>query len=1297
MPSWSSRLLATSHPAGPGSSATGNSPHALTGSQSSNDPPTHLNSSPSLRPPAHETDASSNSSPSKFGARHGRSLSHPFPYIFSGKKKVQPHETGEDPANGHVSTTSNMGSSSSPSKAGLGGASKQGRLPDNELIQGKCMTCDSTVRWPKDLKVYRCTICLMINDLKPIDPPPQRFQAQRDASPARPGKTPSSAATRQAPPVSIERTQAIIDRCITGYLQHRMKAHAARQKLDLLSAPDSSIFSDALDLSDEESHRPLSFSRLKPASTLAPPIYLSSPPVKLGGDGTDIPDPDGRPHTSYSTSLPGHLSSPLEQMDRNGVESIVPKPPIRQPPPPPSNGTTGNGDDVGTREPIAVDRPGQSSKRRENIPNADEINKQRHDKVVSIFRPLEDYIVDSFSSWECLNSSFSTRPRLPIRAASEGTETVFDLHRERGKPLEKDIPISDLDEKTLLLGDFAENGSWWTGGRTGRRRSHGRKERDKSVDTSSSSKGLVSMRSPRIDWVELNEWYHIFLSAGKSWRTKFQELYRASEFGKRNAGNKSSEMTERMREIEEEIDEARLHMHRTLLKATENLLKRPGHPIRNAEDARVLLILLTNPLFYSSSSKYISSVKANSSHARDRHPSRGINTLERRPSRASPPLQKSPGKAIRGLGQHSSIIKRIIGLLSNLPNDCHRYLVSWFSRFSESHFQRTVELIGSFVTYRLSRQNGRKRGNSHDPTAGLIPNLSGPGAGSSAQLHAALGLSGAPKTSDGKPKPVVYAEDWQIKAASKIMSLLFAANNSGTARKTDPVNVSASDAGLPSAGLVARDRAQRHGQIIPTSDFYNTLLDYSDLIADFEAWESRRGKFSFCQYPFFLSIWAKIKIMEYDARRQMDVKAREAFFNSIMSRKSVSQFLVLKVRRDCLVEDSLRSVSEVVGTGQEEIKKGLRIEFMGEEGVDAGGLRKEWFLLLVREVFDPNHGMFVYDEDSHFCYFNPYCFETSDQFFLVGVVLGLAIYNSTILDVALPPFAFKKLLASAPQHSTTPRPPLVYTLDDLAEFRPALANGLRQLLEFDGDVQETFCRDFVADVDRYGQNVTVPLRPDGENRPVTNANRREFVDLYVQYLLDTAVARQFEPLKRGFYTVCGGNALALFRPEEIELLVRGSDEPLDVSSLRAVATYENWLPNDRTHSHLPNPAANIPLGSSMPVPAPPPSHSPSPSQPPSANPSETEKPLIWFWDIFARATPMQQRKLLSFITGSDRIPAMGATNLVIKVSCLGPDCERFPIARTCFNQLGLWRYASREKLEMKLWRAVDESEGFGLK
>lgn len=307
--------------------------------------------------------------------------------------------------------------------------------------------------------------------------------------------------------------------------------------------------------------------------------------------------------------------------------------------------------------------------------------------------------------------------------------------------------------------------------------------------------------------------------------------------------------------------------------------------------------------------------------------------------------------------------------------------------------------------------------------------------------------------------------------------------------------------------------------------------------------------------------------------------------------------------------------------------------------------------------------MFVYDEESHYCYFNSASFETSDQFFLVGVVLGLAIYNSTILDVALPPFAFRKLLFAAPTPPTgvlaaSPRPIMTYTLADLAEFRPHLAKGLQQLLDYDGDVESTFGLDFTIAVERFGHADMFPLCPGGESRAVSNANREEYVSLYTRYLLDTAVSRQFEPFKRGFFTVCGCNALGLFRPEEIELLVRGSDETLDVAALRLAASYENW---------------------------------------PSANPAETEPTVKWFWDIFKEASPRDQRNLLIFITGSDRIPVTGPASLSIRILYLGDDTGRFPTARTCFNILTLYRYKSKEVMQAKLWGAVHGSEGFGLK
>ncbi|OJJ75094.1 hypothetical protein ASPBRDRAFT_53051 [Aspergillus brasiliensis CBS 101740] len=1133
---------------------------------------------------------------------HSRSVSHPFPSPFGGITKRRNRSISKkdnflfdsDDEDDDEVTYLPDPNSSSPRK----GAARP--TPAEEMTSGKCMVCNSTVRWPRNLKVFRCTECLTVNDLELFV---DSGKAGGNGSSVSDGKAPTPVVPRKAMPLSIERTKTILDDCLSRYLRQLLEPQQHT------SAPEN-FSGKYLDVGQDEN---LSQSPTQSSGYLSEPRPLADPRGRsssTSGRHVKTEGVSGVPNYSKPNLTPSYAPG-----ERKGSE-------MRS-------------------------RDAQNTPRRDRSPrNAARSNGPEGRGPTSrpyIFRSLEEYIITSFKGCDCLNSSFTTAQPAPRNVDNSSPP------KQKAEPSSAQAPSQvtfEPDPKLLLLGDIAENSSWWMNEVEQISSSHRSRSRERREKTSSSSRP-VSSRSPRINWAELAQWYHMVMTAGTSWVELWSTMKPTEMKREEDAVIAQKWNATDLAMVDREITESRLHLHRTLLKATENLLKRPRRPLKRPEDTRFLLMLLTNPLIYPSSSSFASYSLAPSAARGDRRPSHPKDGTPRPAPRNPKPPSKSRSN---GPGHHHGIVKRILGLLANLPNDCHHYLVSWFSRFSAGQFEKIVDLVGGFVTHRLMRQHGRKRSESAQHDDDLVPSFSSAAGHTPAELHAAINGRSPNKTAnEQRDQPVVYTDDWQVRAAARVMSLLFTANNANVARKPD--GVLGQD-----AGSVARSQASRRGHMIPISSFYNTLLDYSDLVADFEAWESKTTKFSFCQYPFFLSIWAKIHILEHDARRQMEVKAREAFFNSIMSRTAISQYLVLKVRRDCLVEDSLRGVSEVVGSSQEEIKKGLRIEFLGEEGVDAGGLRKEWFLLLVREIFDPHHGLFIYDDDSRYCYFNPYCFESSEQFFLVGVLLGLAIYNSTILDIALPPFAFKKLLAAAPLSSIT-RPTYKCGLDDLAELRPALAKGLRALLDYEGDVAETFCYDFVAQVDRYGETVSVPLCPGGENRPVTNANRREFVDLYVHFLLDTAVTRQFEPFKRGFYTVCGGNALSLFRPEEIELLVRGSDEPLDVGSLRAVSTYDNWS---------------------------------------SARP-ETEPVVRWFWDFFEHTQPQAQRKILSFVTGSDRIPAMGATSLSIRVVCLGDETSRFPTARTCFNQLGLYRYETREKLERMLWDAVLNSEGFGLK
>lgn len=557
-----------------------------------------------------------------------------------------------------------------------------------------------------------------------------------------------------------------------------------------------------------------------------------------------------------------------------------------------------------------------------------------------VFRALEEYIISSFKGCDCLNNSFTT--------SHQPLQTTHDNSTPKKKPdtttpAGHAHPLFEPDAKTLLIGDLAENSSWWMHDGDGIDASSHAHPKEKA----SGSSRAVSSRSPRINWAELAQWYHSIVTAGSSWVEQWSEMQPSEIQGDEDLMRRERWSNVDLSLLEREIVESRLHLHRTLLKATENLLKRPRRPIKKPEEVRFLLILLANPLLYPSSSSMALYTAPAPASRTDRRPSHPMDAGQK----LAPPSAKSTSSRHRngGPGHHLGIVKRILGQLANLSNDCHHYLVSWFSRFSPGQFEKTVDLVGSFVTYRLTRQHGRKRSESaQNEDNSLIPSFSSAAGNTPAELHAAInGRSPNKPSNDKRDKPVVYSDDWQLRAAARVMSLLFTANNANVSRKSD---------GSEAAGSVTKYQPQRRGHMVPISTFYNTLLDYSDLVADFEAWEAKTAKFSFCQYPFFLSIWAKIHVLEHDARRQMEVKAREAFFNSILSRKAISQYLVLKVRRDCLVEDSLRGVSEVVGSSQEEIKKGLRIEFVGEEGVDAGGLRKEWFLLLVREVFDPHHG-----------------------------------------------------------------------------------------------------------------------------------------------------------------------------------------------------------------------------------------------------------------------------------------------------------------------------------------------------
>ncbi|EMR11547.1 hypothetical protein PNEG_00555 [Pneumocystis murina B123] len=169
-------------------------------------------------------------------------------------------------------------------------------------------------------------------------------------------------------------------------------------------------------------------------------------------------------------------------------------------------------------------------------------------------------------------------------------------------------------------------------------------------------------------------------------------------------------------------------------------------------------------------------------------------------------------------------------------------------------------------------------------------------------------------------------------------------------------------------------------------------------------------------------------------------------FFTIFQKWPITPYLILRVRRECIIDDNLRQVSN----NEIDLKKRLKIEFIGENGIDIDGLRKKC-IILDKSIMINILEMFTWSEKVNYYWFNPTSFESLVQYYLVGVILGLAIYNSTILDVYFPLACYKKLLD------------ILYELDDLKNFRPGLIEGFQYLLAFDDNVEDIFCRDFVGE------------------------------------------------------------------------------------------------------------------------------------------------------------------------------------------------------------------------------------------
>ncbi|XP_042242160.1 E3 ubiquitin-protein ligase SMURF1-like isoform X5 [Homarus americanus] len=356
----------------------------------------------------------------------------------------------------------------------------------------------------------------------------------------------------------------------------------------------------------------------------------------------------------------------------------------------------------------------------------------------------------------------------------------------------------------------------------------------------------------------------------------------------------------------------------------------------------------------------------------------------------------------------------------------------------------------------------------------------------------------------------------------------------------------------------------------------------------------------------------------------------------------------LDIPRGEVFEESYRQIMKM---RPKDLRKRLMVKFKGEEGLDYGGVAREWLYLLSHEMLNPYYGLFQYSRDDIYTLqinpdssVNP---EHLSYFHFVGRVIGMAIFHGHYIDGGFSMPFYKMLLNK------------LIILDDIEAVDPDLHRSLNWMLE--NDITDIIDSTFTVEHESFGVLQMRELKHGGSNVIVTEDNKKEYVRLYVNYRFMQGIEQQFAALQKGFTEVVPQQLLKPFDERELELIIGGLGK-IDI---------EDWKSNTRLKHCTP------------------------------------ETPVVgWFWQIVDSYTEEMRARLLQFVTGSSRVPLQGFKALQGSTGAAGPrlftihqidaPTENLPKAHTCFNRIDLPPYESYSKMFEKLTQAVEETCGFAV-
>ncbi|XP_042523224.1 NEDD4-like E3 ubiquitin-protein ligase WWP1 isoform X1 [Dipodomys spectabilis] len=369
-----------------------------------------------------------------------------------------------------------------------------------------------------------------------------------------------------------------------------------------------------------------------------------------------------------------------------------------------------------------------------------------------------------------------------------------------------------------------------------------------------------------------------------------------------------------------------------------------------------------------------------------------------------------------------------------------------------------------------------------------------------------------------------------------------------------------------------------------------------------------------------------------------------AHFRYLCQSNALPSHVKINVSRQTLFEDSFQ---QIMALKPYDLRRRLYVIFRGEEGLDYGGLAREWFFLLSHEVLNPMYCLFEYAGKNNYCLqINPASTINPDHlsyFCFIGRFIAMALFHGKFIDTGFSLPFYKRMLSKK------------LTIKDLESIDTEFYNSLIWIR--DNNIEECGLEMyFSVDMEILGKVTSHDLKLGGSNILVTEENKDEYIGLMTEWRFSRGVQEQTKAFLDGFNEVVPLQWLQYFDEKELEVMLCGMQE-VDLTDWQRNTVYRHYTRNS--------------------------------------------KQIIWFWQFVKETDNEVRMRLLQFVTGTCRLPLGGFAELMgsngpqkFCIEKVGKDTW-LPRSHTCFNRLDLPPYKSYEQLKEKLLFAIEETEGFG--